>query len=316
MAENNYPFATPIATVDPMSTGLPLKNGKFLFVDASTGSDGNTGFTGDVALRTIAQALIYAQSGDVILVAPGTYEENLVVTKDYISIIGYSTSGYARPDIAPATGSALTVTTGQGFVAKHLRFVSEDSDVVVQNANGFRYEDCVFDGTAGMAATELLLRLVPSATDDSYSASEGKILNNLFRGSNGSGIGIQHALAAGGGEGTTDNEIAFNRFYDNAVSDIKSFVNTNGGGAGIYLNYNIHDNQFMTSGAAYVYINFAAGAAGDLTANSGLISSNYFADEALTGGTGNQIDLGGQAKVHFAGNFDDAGVVNGTTFNN
>lgn len=311
--ENNYPFGTPLASTDAVSVGFPLKNGKYLYVDAATGSNGLSGTTADNALKTIAQALVLAQSGDVIFIAPGTYAENLVVTKDYITMIGYSQSGYARPDIVPVAGPALIVSTGQGFVAKHIRFSSADSDVVVQNANGFKYEDCVFDGSAGMSATELLLRLVPSATNDAYSASEGKILNNLFRGSNGSGIGIQHALAAGGGEGTTDNEIVGNRFYGNVVSDIKSFVNTNGGGAGIYINYSIHNNQFLTTGASYVYINFAAGAAGDLTANACLISDNYFADEAIIAA---QILLTGQAKAHFAGNFDDVGIINGSSFNN
>lgn len=313
-----YPFAEnlPAVGADLPGVGIPFSGGSYWFVDQVNGTDGNSGRAINDAVASIGFILDFVQAGDTVVIAPGSYEENLTITTDYITFVGWSPSGYARPDIVPTTGSALQVTTGQGFVAKHVRFYSADADVVIQNANGFKYEDCVFDGDSGQASTELLLRLVPSATDDSYSASEGKILNNLFRGSNGSGIGFQHALAAGGGEGTSDNEIAYNRFINNAVSDLKSFVNTNGGGAGIILSTSIHDNQFMTSGAAYKYINFAAGAAGDLTANNYLISANYFADEALTGGAGNQIDLGGQAKAHFAGNFDDAGVVNGTTFNN
>ena len=166
-----------------------------------------------------------------------------------------------------------------------------------------------------MASTEVLLRLVGGNGDDSYSASECRIIDCLFRGSNGSGIGFQHALAADGGEGTSDNQILGCVFVDNAVSDLKSFVNTNGGGAGIYLRTLISGNRFMTAGAAYKYIDFSAGAAGDLAANSGLICGNWFADAALTGGTGNQIDLGGQALVMFVGNYDAAGLVDGSAFN-
>lgn len=297
-------FGAPLTGTD---VSIPLSTGNVFFVDAASS------YPGSFATITEALAECVDGAGDTIIIFPGTYDENVVVTKNYVTLKGAMIPGYARPDIVPSTGTALTVTTGQGFSAIHCRFASSDSDVVVQNANGFVYQDCVFDGDSGQAATELLLRLVPSATDDSYSASEGKITNNLFRGSNGSGIGFQHALAAGGGEGTSDNEIAYNRFVANAVSDLKSFVNTNGGGAGILLRTSIHNNQFITSGAGYVYINFHAGAAGDLTANSYLISDNYFADEALIA---SQIDLAGQAQAHFAGNFDDAGVVNGSSFNN
>ena len=294
--------------------GAPFRDGNYWFVDQATGSDSTSGGTSiDSAFATITKALSVAQAGDTIVIAPATYAENLSVTTDYISMIGWSPSGYARPDIVPTTGVALSVTAN-GFVANHLRFASSDnSDSVGQHGNGFLYNDCVFDGNA-LQSSKANLRLVGNTTDNT--ASEGKILNSYIRGGGAAGIVIQHKLAATGGEGTTDNEIAGCRFVDNVTSDLLSAVNTNGGGAGIYINLSVHDNQFMTSGASYKYINFAAGAAGDLTANSCLISNNFFADEALTGGTGNQIDLGGQSKAHFAGNYSDASVVNGTTFNN
>lgn len=310
MANSNYPFGTPLATIDSQSTGFPLRNGQVIFVDGSSGSDGEDGTTADVAVRSLTRALALAQAGDIIMVALGTYDENVVVSKDYITMIGCGISGYARPNIAPTAGIALSVGTAQGFVAKHLRFVSADSDSVVQKGNGFLYEDCVFDGDSGQAATEANLRLVGDA-DDSYTASEGKVLNCLFRGSGGAGIIMQHAPNPSA-VGTTDNEIAGCRFVGNTV-DILSAVNVSGGGSGIYLNLSLHDNQFMTVGAAYVYIDMAAGAVGDLAANSGLMSNNFFADEALIAG---QIVLTTQPNVMFAGNYDAVGLVDGSTFNN
>jgi hypothetical protein len=284
-----------------------------LFVDATYGSNGNSGLTPGDPLATITRALALAKAGSVIFVFSGSYVENIVVTLDYVQIIGVQVAGYARPDVVPVTGVALRVTTGHGFTASHMRFASNDnSDSVIQNTSGFLYDDCVFDGN-GSQSSKANLRLVggPAGT-----ASEGKVLNSYIRGGGSSGIIMQHRLAVDGGEGTTDNEIAGCRFVDNVVSDLLSAVNTNGGGTGIYINLSVHDNQFMTSGASYKYIDFHAGAAGDLTSNSALIAHNYFADEALTGGSGNQIDLAGQAKVHFAANYDDIAVVNGTTFNN
>jgi len=295
-------------------TGVPTKVGHVWYVDQINGNDTNSGFSQSAPFATIGKGLTSATNGagDIIIVYPGTYAENLSVTKDYITMIGAILGGYARPDVVPAAGIALTVSTGRGFTARHMRFASVDnSDTVLQNTSGFRYEDDVFDGNA-LQVTKGNLRIVggPGGT-----ASEGKVLNSYIRGGGAAGILFQHRLAIDGGEGSTDNEIAHCRFVDNVASDLKSVVNTNGGGAGIYINLSVHDNQFMTSGASYKYINFAAGAAGDLAANSCLIANNYFADEALTGGTGNQIDLGAQPKAHFAGNFDDIAVVNGTTFN-
>ena len=293
--------------------GAPFRNGHYWFVNQTTGVDGQSGKNINEAFATIQYAINTAQSGDTIVVAPGSYTENLTVTTDYLTIVGWSPSGYARPDVVPASGIALSVTAN-GFTCVHVRFASADnSDSVGQHGDGFLYNDCVFDGNA-LQSSKANLRLVGNTTDNT--ASEGKILNSYIRGGGAAGIVIQHKLAATGGEGTTDNEIAGCRFVDNVTSDLLSAVNTNGGGAGIYINLSVHDNQFMTSGAAYKYINFSAGAAGDLTANACLISDNFFADEALTGGAGNQIDLGGQSKAHFAGNYSDASVVNGTTFNN
>ncbi len=250
--------------------------------------------------------------GDVILVGPGTYEENLVVAlKDYVRIVGIGGSGYERPDVTPATGVALSVTTSQGFVAEHMRFVSEDADSVIQKGNGYKYDDCVFDGTAGQAATEGCFRLVGDI-DDSYTASEGVVQNSLFRGStSGAGIIFQYAPLPSG-VGVTDVQLLNNRFYGNGV-DLLSAINVSGGGAGIFLNLLVKGNYFMTVGAAYVYFDMNQGAAGDLAANSMLASDNYFADETVVAA---QIAIDGQPNCMFVGNYDCAGLIDGTTFNN
>jgi hypothetical protein len=65
-------------------------------------------------------------------------------------------------------------------------------------------------------------------------------------------------------------------------------------------------------GAAYVYADMDQGAAGDLTANSALICNNWFADEALVAG---QFDIATMANVIFTGNYDAAGLVDGSGFN-
>jgi len=313
MAFTNYPngltsFGIPVLGGGNVS--IPNGNGQVLFVDGS----GVFSTTGTPTYTTIQGAInsVVSGAGSTIFVFPGTYEENLTVTgTDYVSIIGAQIPGYARPDIVPTTGIALNCTTSQGLVLNHLRFASEDSDTVVNQGNGFVFTDCVFDGTSGQAATEANLRLVGNAADDSYSASEGIIQGCYFRGNtSGAGIIIQHA-ANPSGVGTSDNQILDCRFVANGV-DLLTATNTSGGGAGIFINYLIARNFFMTVGAAYVYADMDQGAAGDLTANSGLICNNWFADEALVAG---QFDIATMANVIFTGNYDAAGLVNGAGFN-
>lgn len=303
-----------IPQVGGIPVSIPARGDQVFFVD-NTGVASVAGIGPQLVVPTIQGAInrCVNGAGATIFVFPGTYEENLEVNGlDYVSIIGAMLPGYARPDIAPASGIVLGVES-QGFIARGLRFVGSDADAVVQRGNGFIYDNCVFDGDAGMAATEAALRLVGSETDDSYSASEGVIANSLFRGTSvGAGIIMQHSIAAGGGIGSSDNQILGNRFYGNAV-DLLSAVNVSGGGAGIYLRLLYKGNQHMTVGAAFVYANLAAGVAGDLAANSGLFTDNSFADDALIAA---QFVIAGQPNAFFVGNYDAVGLVDGSAFNN
>jgi hypothetical protein len=313
MSFTNFPngltsFGIPVLGGGQIS--IPNRPEQIFFVD-QTGAFSTTGTQSSTTIQAALNQVI-SGAGATIFVFPGTYEENLTIADlDYVSIIGAMIPGYARPDIAPSTGIVLEVTTSQGFVAQNVRFAGSDADTVIQRGNGFIYNNCVFDGDAGQAATEGNLRLVGVAADDSYTASEGIVANSYFRGStSGAGIIIQHA-ANPSGVGTSDNQIIGNRFVANGV-DLLTAANVSGGGAGIFINYLIAHNFFQTVGAAYVYADMDQGAAGDLTANSGLICNNWFADEALVAA---QFDIATMANVIFTGNYDAAGLVDGSAFN-
>lgn len=193
------------------------------FVNGESGADDNSGLDPDAPLATIQAAINLCVSGrgDIIYIYPGTYAENLVITsKDYVRLVGVF-SGYGRPDVVPAAGFALVVNLSQGVVCQSIRFASDgqDSDVVRNEGNGFHFEDCVFDGASGMGATKALLRLWCDADDDSYTASEGKIYDCLFRGSPGYGVAfdVQHALV---GVGPTHGEMKRCRFVSNTAEDL------------------------------------------------------------------------------------------------
>lgn len=249
---------------------VPNANGNVWFVDAAAGSDGNSGSDPSQALKTIAQALSKAGNGtgDTIFIQPGSYAENVVVSKDYITLIGALIGGYARPDVVPAAGVPLTVT-GQGVVIRHCRFAGTAADSAVQQGNGFAYEDCVFDGD--LTAAKAGLRLLPSSTNTHLTASEGKIIGCLFRGSV---IGLAFDTgAAPVGVGSTDNQILNNVFYANT----KDITAEKTGAAGTYSlkTTTISGNVFADKTKA-VYIDFVTNIDGPAASQTGTIAWNFF----------------------------------------
>lgn len=304
----------------PLSFGD--SRGKVFFVNADRGSDGASGLDVEHPLATITAALAKCTSGagDTVYVYPGTYDEAVTIDKDYVRLVGVR-SGYGRPDVAPSTGSSrpLFIDNAQGVVVEYMRFVPDGLavDTARVEGNGFLIQDCVFDADAAQGATNALLVLQGDAADDSYTASEGRIYRNYFRGSGdvdtaGAAIGIdvRHA-AAPSGVGCSDVEIVGNRFIGNLV-DLKSTAAASGGGAGIYNNFLIHGNWFLSVGAAYVYADLDQADAAAATTDSGLVSGNWFADESLVAG---QFDIATRPNVIFTGNYDAAGLVNGAGFN-
>lgn len=171
---------------------------------------------------TIADALAACLSGrgDTVIVMPGTYAENLVVTKDYVAIVG-ALGGYGKPDVVPATGVALIVRA-QGFYTDRMRYASDgqDSDVVQIEGNGGEIgDDVVFDGDAAMGNTKANLRMWTHASDDSFTGSEWKVGACLIRGSGGFGLAFdcKNALV---GVLPTDNRFKGVLFEDNDKEDI------------------------------------------------------------------------------------------------
>lgn len=147
---------------------------------------------------TIQEAVTAAASGDVIYVQPGEYDENIVVTTDYLTIVGAQLGGYGRPDVIASTGVALVVRA-QGFVSKKMRFGTDaDTDGTRVEGNGFRFEDCVFDGNGSETGTHAPLRLWCNSSDDSFTASEGVFKDCYVRGSGAKGLVIDCQNAAVG----------------------------------------------------------------------------------------------------------------------
>lgn len=280
---------------DP-NVSIPVNGavGRTLLVDAGAAPAGGFG--------TIQEAVDIARPGDTIFVQPGTYDENVTVDTDYITIIGAQVGRYGWPDLAASTGVALTVN-GQGFVCKRVRITSADSDCVRHVGNGFRYQDCVFDGD-GQAATEGLVRLKGHDTDDSKTASEGLFKDCLFRG-NALGVGVIFDTAEPTvGVGSTDVQILDCHFVGNAQD-----LTTQDSGPGTYS-----VQRLLVKGCTFEdknktnYIDFTTANGGAASDQNGTIQDCYFATDAIT--TTNIAIVGTGFTV--VGCYDTVGVQDGS----
>lgn len=294
---------------------IPNYQGVVLYVDPDNGNDGNSGTTPGTgtggqtsgALRTLTRALALcpedSQSTIFVLASDAGSTENVVVTKDFVSIIGCAISGYGRPDVTPASGIPLTVNAN-GVVIKHMRFAAADnSDCVVQQGNGFLYDDCVFDGN-GAQVLKGCVRLLPSNILTGQTASEGLINGCYFRGTAGIGALIMDTSNLNGG--STDNRIVGCRFSQNTLADI---VTAKTGAATTYsVKFClIQGNWFMDKNKA-TYIDITTNEDGVAGNQSGTVAQNGFASDTMTT---TKIKAVGTAFT-FMGNYDTVGIFDGS----
>jgi len=281
-----------------MATAVSRK----FYVNADTGSDLSPGTTQSRSLATITAALALCVSGrgDTIYVMPGSYEENVIVTKDYVNIVGLFPGGYARPDIVPTSGIPMIVRA-QGVTLEHLRMGATAADALKVEGNGFHIHDCVMDGDG--TANKAGLLLVPNATDDSLTASEGLVEDNYIRG-NAYGI-IFDTAAAPVGVGSTHNRIRGNTFVDNTID-----IGTKDSGTGTYSVQFAQigpENSFLDKNKT-TYIDLTTANGGAASDQTGIIVGNYFNVDAFDTTVVKMVGTG----FGFTGNRSNLGLADGT----
>jgi hypothetical protein len=274
--------------------------GRALYVDPDNGSDTDArdGLTPDGAFQTIDHAHTWAESGkgDRIRLMPGTYDENVVITKDYVTLEGII-SGYGKPDITPAAGIAVRIHA-QGVKLRHLRPVSADVAAVQIQGNGFELFDVWAEGaTDGMT-------LKPDKDDDSYSASEGRIIRCVLRNS---GVGMRFynpGPGIEGGVGPTDVVVEKCLFYSNTNQDIRD-QDTGGSNDKTFLNSQILKCTFLDDKHGSPYLTLTGG-----SVNTGQVSGCFFGDK--TGATATELALA--AAIVAVGNYDANGLIDASGF--
>lgn len=260
---------------------------------------GQTLLVGKGGHATIQAAVNAATSGSTIFVQPGSYTENVILNKDYLTLVGAQVGRYGWPDIVPATGVPVTVT-GQGCKVARVRMAGTAADSCVQQGNGFTLEDCIFDGDG--TAAKAGLRLLGVAASTSKTASEGFVKNSVFRGC-ANGI-IFDTAAAPNGVGSTDNKIENCRFYSNTLD-----IATADSGVGLYsvkLTEVVGCSFEDKNKATYVDLTTAnGGAASD---QSGTVANCGFASDTITTTKIKAVGTG----FTFMGNYDTVGIFDGS----
>lgn len=89
---------------------FPSGSGTSYYVDGTNGSDTFDGLTWDFALATIAAAITAASAGDTIYIAPGSYDEQVTVSKAKLTLVGSGNRGTVSVAPSASNPTAVKVT--------------------------------------------------------------------------------------------------------------------------------------------------------------------------------------------------------------
>ena len=140
-------------------------NGKYYFVDGTYGSDSYSGESPDAAFATIGQAITVVRAritnwararwaqNDVIVIAPGSYDENLILGAHGVTFVGL---GHDNRDaqcgvkIKPTTGSPFSVSglINTAFYNIGFEAVSTSKAFSALVCNNCLFVNCRFSGPA------------------------------------------------------------------------------------------------------------------------------------------------------------------------
>lgn len=155
MSLTNYPNGLTSFGIPLVGNGIiPSNVGTYWFVNGTTGIDGNSGLDTEESFKTIQYAVDQSNSNDVILIAPGSYDETVTISRTLtgLALVGLGNLGDVR--IAPTTVNA----GGLIFNADNVTLINMVIDgeagataSVTGSGSRFRAYSCRFEGseTAG-----------------------------------------------------------------------------------------------------------------------------------------------------------------------
>ena len=162
MSYTNYPngvssFGVPVTGSIPMVLGASGV-GKIYFVDATNGSDGNTGLAPEQAFRTVATAYAAASSGDTIALstsATHTLTTGIAWTKSRVNLVGLDFVGRQVQQGAKVSSSSSDSTayvvkvTGVRNSFSNVKFIQASTNaaalsVLQEGGEGNLYDNSSF----------------------------------------------------------------------------------------------------------------------------------------------------------------------------
>lgn len=284
--------------------GLIGANGANTFwVDPVNGSNNQSGRSQSNAMGTITNALLTAESGDFILLAPGQYDESPTIARAQSNLTIIGTGGRGSAFIEPTTEDAGgLVVNADDVTLINVGVAGEDeTSAVALTVTGarFRAYQCKFEG----GLTQILIGPGTVAQVDT-AETHGTGADALFQdceicwGTNG------FVLQGTDYGGCTQTYIRNCRFHDLTAESVGEAVGTGGSAAVTFFGLNVQDSVFEE-------------------AEDGTQPTNWFdldADNANTGivhGCRFTVALAGTAKnvvstaVIWTGNFHTGGISTG-----
>ena len=136
----NFPNGISSMGVPVPGNGIPVTTGRYIFVDATNGADGNDGRTLGTAVQTIAQAYSLATSNADDVIVLSTYADHtltamLDISKSrvhFVSLDSYGRKYGQRAKIVMGVTTAITdvfavKTTGVGVTFNGIKFVNNNT---------------------------------------------------------------------------------------------------------------------------------------------------------------------------------------------
>ena len=172
------------------------KNAKVYYVDGLNGSTASTGLDYDAPLSTIAAAVTKMNAnidwsatpwavGDILVISPGVYEENLTSLPYGCTIIGlgdaFDLNGERGVTIKPESGKPVDVTSCINSRIHNICFESPDTSTAfeVDDLNRTIISNCLFSGLPGTSPTTVYgLRVIKDMTGSRISNCVFQVFNN------------------------------------------------------------------------------------------------------------------------------------------
>lgn len=245
--------------------------GETWYVNAASVTQARDGLAFDSAFSSIQAAVDAAAAGDRIIIAPGAYNENVVIahSKSGLSLIGVGNR--RRCSIEPTTGTGL-LCRANGVTLTNVNCAALGTDVaLIVTGDRFTATGCKFENDDGTGAC---LTIGPGTDANHTAGLDGSGSDALFDDCE-FGWAATGVILQGTDYGAaTENVFRKCRFHNLSAAAIEEATGS-GGSAGVhYANLKVEDCVFENdeAGAAptkYVSLN-------DDNANSGIIARCSF----------------------------------------